>query len=180
MEQKIIDAEAEAILTDDAKQLVLVEGRHIAERIVSLKVSNEAEYRAACELGVRNKEVLNRLEAFRKAIVKPMQDAVKNTNGIFERLASRFAENQEKINRAVTTYFTSRKKTEAIKTTHISGGGRTSMQRRWTFDILNDDLVPREFCKPDEMKIRRHMNAGTREIPGVRIYEKETPVFVTD
>ena len=41
----------------------------------------------------------------------------------------------------------------------------------WTFEVTNEEDIPREFLVVDEAKIRRAMNAGAREIPGVRIYQ---------
>jgi hypothetical protein len=40
------------------------------------------------------------------------------------------------------------------------------------FDILNADMVPREFCSPDEKLIRAAVNAGTVKIAGCRIWEE--------
>jgi hypothetical protein len=34
-------------------------------------------------------------------------------------------------------------------------------------------MVPREYCCPDEGKIRQAVAAGVRVIPGVKIYEDE-------
>lgn len=42
----------------------------------------------------------------------------------------------------------------------------------WTFRITHPDSVSREFCKPDEVKIRAYVKAmkGTAQIPGVQVY----------
>lgn len=42
---------------------------------------------------------------------------------------------------------------------------------KWKMEVIDPTLVPREFCDPNEVKIREAMNSGTREIPGVRIFE---------
>lgn len=44
--------------------------------------------------------------------------------------------------------------------------------RRWTFEVLDESLLPREFLIADEKKIRTAMHAGAREIPGVRIFQE--------
>jgi hypothetical protein len=43
--------------------------------------------------------------------------------------------------------------------------------KRWTFEITDPSLVTREYLVVDEKKIREAVSAGTRSIPGVRIYE---------
>lgn len=178
----MIDQEADSILTDEAKMLVRVEAREIGAAIESLNVRNEQDYKVACGLGQRNKDVLKRLESFRKAIVGPMNDAVSNVNNIFKRLSVRFAENQSKIDKAVAGYFESRKKTEDIRTVRSQDTGmRTSMQRRWVFEIVDAGAVPREYCCPDEAKIGKAVRAGVlKELQGVKIFEKLIPVYANE
>jgi len=50
---------------------------------------------------------------------------------------------------------------------------RTVIQKRWSFRITNPDLVPREYAKPDEVKIGGVIRAtkGTVKIPGVEAFE---------
>lgn len=43
--------------------------------------------------------------------------------------------------------------------------------KRWVFNVEDASIVPREYLVVDEKKIREAVNAGTRIIPGVRIYE---------
>lgn len=49
----------------------------------------------------------------------------------------------------------------------------SSLRKVWRFTIENPMLVPREFCSPDDGKIRAHVNAnaGRVNIPGVRVEE---------
>jgi len=47
------------------------------------------------------------------------------------------------------------------------------LRKRWTFRIVNPDLLPRKFLVPDESAIRKVVNAlgPAAEIPGVEVYE---------
>lgn len=53
-------------------------------------------------------------------------------------------------------------------------GATSSGVTRWTYEITDADAVPREFCEPAAGKINRAVQSGSREIPGVRIYQKES------
>ncbi len=46
--------------------------------------------------------------------------------------------------------------------------------RTWTFEILNQIDIPREYLIVDETAIRAAIKAGTRSIPGVKIFQKES------
>lgn len=61
-----------------------------------------------------------------------------------------------------------RDKKTATQTTE----GKTTTSLVWTFEVQDAEAVPREFCSPDDKKLRESVKAGRREIPGVRIYEK--------
>lgn len=58
------------------------------------------------------------------------------------------------------------KAVKAIETQKVSGA-----RRIWKFEVTHDGDVPREFLSVDEIKIRKAIAGGLREIPGVRIFE---------
>ncbi len=56
--------------------------------------------------------------------------------------------------------------------------GNVSYRKDWKADVVNPDLVPREYLMIDTVKINRVVQAskGSIPIPGVRIYCVEVPV----
>lgn len=61
--------------------------------------------------------------------------------------------------------------------THVPAFGSKAVKgvtKRWTFEVTDPTLVPREYLVVDEGKIRTAMNAGTRDIPGVRFFQTES------
>lgn len=45
--------------------------------------------------------------------------------------------------------------------------------KTWTFEIEDASQIPREYLMVDETAIRKAINAGIRELPGVKIFQKE-------
>ncbi|MDZ4228522.1 MAG: hypothetical protein U1E54_04730 [Candidatus Levybacteria bacterium] len=43
----------------------------------------------------------------------------------------------------------------------------------WTYEIIDEALLPRVFCSPDSKKINEAIKQGIREIEGLRIYENK-------
>jgi hypothetical protein len=176
--ETLIPKEAEAILPVDAVNLIKGEGYHITKSVTALKVTNEDQYRQAVELGTANKRVLNNIESFRKAIVKPINDQVKNINGMFKQIATRFQKNDELLRTGIFRYQSSRKKTESIQNVNTDTG-RATIQERWDYEIEDESLIPRKWLCPDETKIGRAVRSGTIEkIPGVKIFKKKVTAFV--
>ena len=46
------------------------------------------------------------------------------------------------------------------------------IKENWTYELLDDNEVPRELCSPDHSKIMAQIKAGVREIKGIKIYNK--------
>lgn len=55
--------------------------------------------------------------------------------------------------------------------------GSASGRKVWTFEVVNIDEVPREYLSLNEKKVRDAVRAGVREIPGIRIFQKEKTTF---
>ena len=51
--------------------------------------------------------------------------------------------------------------------------GTASVKKVWTYEIVNENEIPREYLVVNEKKIAAVVKAGIREIPGVRIFETE-------
>lgn len=43
----------------------------------------------------------------------------------------------------------------------------------WDFEIVDETKIPREFLMPNEKAIRAAIKAGVRNIPGIRIFQRE-------
>lgn len=48
------------------------------------------------------------------------------------------------------------------------------IMKRWTYEIVNEESVPRGYCSSDSKKINEAIKNGIRSIDGVRIYETQT------
>jgi len=56
------------------------------------------------------------------------------------------------------------------KTVRSSEGSATTV-KTWKFEVIDPQMVPREYLTVDEKKIRAAVKDGIRSIPGVNIYE---------
>jgi hypothetical protein len=66
---------------------------------------------------------------------------------------------------------------QALEPTRIRGdyGATAYVRRNWTFEVIDLDLVPREYMSLDTEVVREAINRDkVREIRGLRIFETET------
>jgi len=55
---------------------------------------------------------------------------------------------------------------EKAKTEKIKG-----VTKRWTYEIIDENQIPRQFCSSDSKKINEAIKSGVRVIAGVKVYE---------
>jgi len=67
--------------------------------------------------------------------------------------------------------------TPVVKPIPFSVNDTTKVQKRWTHEIEDEALVPREYLIVNGPAITAAVRAGVRDIPGVKIYQKEIAVF---
>ena len=56
--------------------------------------------------------------------------------------------------------------------TTIDGMGSASVEMIWTFSIVEPSKIPHEYLIPDTKKIAAAVKAGTRDIPGIKIFQE--------
>ena len=67
--------------------------------------------------------------------------------------------------------------TPVAKPMPFSVNDTTKVQKRWAYEVENEALVPRGYLIVNGPAITAAVRAGVRDIPGVKIYQKETAVF---
>lgn len=53
----------------------------------------------------------------------------------------------------------------------------TKVQKRWAYELEDEAKIPREYLTVNGPAITRAVRDGVRDIPGVRIFQKETAIF---
>lgn len=56
----------------------------------------------------------------------------------------------------------------------LSSAGTSHVRKRWTFEVLDESLIPREYFVLDRVKAQAAVDRGVRVIPGLVVYEKES------
>lgn len=60
-----------------------------------------------------------------------------------------------------------------VKQSVKSNLGTTTIKKVWTFEVVNENEIPREYLVLDVKKVNEAIKAGVREIKGLKIYEKD-------
>ena len=61
---------------------------------------------------------------------------------------------------------------EAAQSSVRTDAGLVSAKKIWTFEIENEEKIPREFLTIDTKKINEAIRSGDREIAGLKIFQR--------
>jgi len=59
------------------------------------------------------------------------------------------------------------------KTIQYDSGIKVTTRKRWTFEVVDIEKVPREYLIVNDKKVNQAIKKGIRDIPGLKIYQKE-------
>lgn len=65
-------------------------------------------------------------------------------------------------------------KADKILRDKVLAYGKGKIRRSWDFEIINEAEVPDLYWSIDEKKIKAIIQAGATDIPGIRIFQKES------
>jgi hypothetical protein len=58
-------------------------------------------------------------------------------------------------------------------------GSTTYMRTVWKYEVIDEKKVPREFCEHSDRLLRAAVDAGVRNIEGVRVWSEQIPITKT-
>ncbi len=180
-------------------QEVQVEAKRDAVRLTKMAneivVTSKEQEEFAYELLINIKKGLKTIESQRKKITKPLNDSLKEVNGMFKMLAAPFKD-ADKLARDKIMEFRlaeeekaqkEQERREKIQASHEKKGHQTHdlaevepevasetvTVKRWVWEVVDLNEVPREFFSLNQVAVNTVVREGARDIAGLRIYQEE-------
>lgn len=161
------------------------EAQSFIEAFGAIVIADENTLNIAVDMLKQVKEQAKDLEAKKKAVTKPMNDAKNEVISWFKPALTVLAEAEKVIKDAISAYF---EKQEADKVEALQAGDYATAisivkadkpeglgtSVRWEFEIENESLLPREYLCPDLKEIGRVVAEfkDRANIPGVRVFTR--------
>lgn len=148
----------------------------------SFQVETHEQYETAGEVLHAIKAKWNAIEAIRKAWTGPLVNVQRSINGAFKgpleayaaaeaSLKGKMAAFDQRMHAARVEAVTVHPGASAVPFTPEAKG--VNVRYRRAFRVVDPEKVPRQFCSPDEAKIKAHLRDGGLEaIPGVEFFDE--------
>jgi vacuolar-type H+-ATPase subunit H len=133
------------------------------------------------------KSKTNEIEDERKSIVQPVNDSVRKINRKYIVVTGPLKEAERTIKDKMRVYVEAeeakvQKKLEKAKpgdepppapdTQVRTDEGVTSVRKVWVHDLVDIKQLPDEFKTIDNVAVKKAIDSGVREIPGLKIYQR--------
>jgi len=163
-----------------------------ADKLIIIK--KDGDVIKATEFLIQVKNKIDELEDERKSYTQPINQSLRKLNSRFKELTEPLRKAEKIVKEAVLEYSEKREKERIEEEKKIqketgnknikvvdslpeiieSKSGESRTTKRWTFEVINEKKIPREYLMTDEKKVNSAIKNGVRKIAGLKIYQKKT------
>ncbi len=167
----------------------------MSEQAEAIQVATTKQEEQAYTALVQIKQVIKTIESKRKEITKPLNASLKATNAMFKKLVQPFVEADRIVRNKVMDFRQLQEekaqkeleRREKIQAAHEKKGHETheitapeaevskvtTVAKRWTFEVVDVNKVPREYLVLDNVSVNKAIRNGIRDIDGLDIFQVE-------
>ena len=146
----------------------------------ALYVSDEVSAKTALAMSLQLRKLRQQIDESRKEIVKPHFDYQKAINKIVKDVEAKMEVIEENLKKKIEEWNEIRKEQpfENVISLELKvDDGQLYTQKKWDFTVDDSKAIPVEYLTLDEKKIKEAIANGVRNIPGVKIFQKEEIVM---
>lgn len=157
-------------------------------------VKTDEDVVKATEFLVQVKNKIDSLEEERQSYTKPLNESLRRLNSRFKELTEPLKTAERVVKEAILSYRIKREETRLKEQARLqkkngntnislmdvlpdiieSKSGETRTTKRWTFEIIDEKKIPREYLEVNVTKVNEAISAGVRKIAGLNILQKES------
>ena len=188
MQEVKVVSKAELMRMEDGSSVIISRAKLLT--VTSVKLEDRA-YNILKEVNSH----LKMIEKKRMAITVPLNQSLREANALFKPLSVPLENVKKIINDKILEFKLSEEakadaemeRREKIQESHKAKGhkttelvpviaetGKSTMQKRWTYDMTDIKKVPAKYLQLNLGVIQKAINVGERKIPGLRIYQKSS------
>jgi len=172
------------------------ESKSVAEvcaQTMALEVVDDESHELAAEACRYVKAQVKVLEEKRKSVTRPLLAVKREIDSWFKPVVAQWQEAERDLKAKMLDYVkqvqeANRQAAAAAAAAETAEEAVTALQtiadkpqvkgvhevKRWTYEVIDVTSVPESYLAVDHAEVMAAIKAGTREIPGLRIYQDQT------
>jgi exonuclease VII large subunit len=177
---EVMNIEAGGITVGQAAQLLgkKLDLAPLISRASNYLIEDEASASQALSMSLQARKIRKQLDETRLSIIRPHLDFQKAINKIVKEYEAKLEEIENNLKSKLDDYLQKSASTNnasfiAKSREMFVEDGKLSKVRKWAWELEDEAAVPREYLALDAKKIDDAVKQGVRNIPGIKIFEKE-------
>lgn len=141
-------------------------------------IENEESASQALSMSLQARKIRKQLDETRLSIVRPHLDFQKAINKIVKEYEAKLEEIENNLKSKLDEYL--QKSASTNNASFITKSqemlvedGKLTKVKKWVWELENEALIPREYLSLDSKKVDEAVKQGVRNIPGIKVFEKE-------
>ncbi len=142
------------------------------------EVLNEESASQALSMSLQARKIRKQLDETRLSIVRPHLDFQRAVNKIVKEYEATLEKIENNLTHKLDEYLQKSASTNNAsflaqsKEMRVEDGKLTKV-KKWVWELEDENAVPREYLSLNEKKIDEAIKQGIRNIPGIKVFEKE-------
>lgn len=141
-------------------------------------INDEKSASHALSMSLQARKIRKQLDETRLDIVRPHVDFQKAINKIVKDYEAKLEQIETNLKAKLEEYMKNSKSTNnsafMVQPKHMEvEDGKLTKIKKWVWELEDGNLLPREYLTIDEKKVNEAIKQGIRNIPGIKVFEKE-------
>ena len=150
----------------------------LISRASNHEVMNEESASQALSMSLQARKIRKQLDDTRLSIVRPHLDFQRAINKIVKEYEASLEKIENNLKQKLDEYLQKASSTNnaafiAYSKEICVEDGKLTKVKKWSWELEDEQIIPREYLCIDEKKVDEAIKQGVRNIPGIKVFEKE-------
>ena len=138
-------------------------------------IVDEHSAKQALSMALQARKIKNQAKETKETILRPVLDYQKAVNKLVNDLNDKLESIEKRLEKKIVDWM-KKEDEENIFYDCVDlqvEDGTIAKKIVWDFEIIDDQKIPLEYLEPDEFEIKEAIKSGIRNIPGIKIFQKD-------
>lgn len=138
-----------------------------------IQIIDDQSSSKAVSMALQARKMCKSIVEVKKEILEPYKRPIKEFEKIINELQKKLEEIESQLAAKLDVYVNELSEIPFASIDEIRvEEGSYKIIKCWNYEIINENLIPKEYYSLDNDKVKKQIDFGIRNIPGIRIYEE--------
>lgn len=164
---------------EDMSLAIIQHAPLVVNKVKEINITSAETLQEAVVFVQKIKEISNKIEKLRKSRLAPLNKEIREINEKYKPYIEALKNAEKELKEKIAEYKIKQQTlSQEVLSSDIVVNGRAMgtpdvvFRSHWTYKVVDESKVPRDYLMLDHSKIMNAINNGERNIPGLEIYDE--------